>query len=122
LRGRVLVCTCISLLLVVLLTACGDEQAVTSTEETQVVPKRDLAATIRAAATTESSGRHILAVDCVSPVDTAEVILITCAVTFRGPACQLWLASGADDSEPAAFGEPTEGRRGRVDDRMAYCE
>jgi len=45
-------------------------------------------------------------------------------VTFEGPACQLWLTStvNGEPVEPTPLGDPTEGRRGRADDRAAYCE
>jgi hypothetical protein len=114
----------LSVLLVGFLGACGgDDQTVTSPEETtHVQQKGDLVATIRASARAASPDLRITSVDCTKPVDTADVFLLSCAVTFEGPACQLWLASGIDDPEPSAFSDTSTGRRGRADERMAYCD
>lgn len=87
-----------------------------------VTKKNDLSAAIRAAASTAGNHRRVTSVDCVKPVDTTKTLLVSCAVTFDGPACQLWLAGGLDDPEPTPVGEPTEGRRGRASTRMAYCD
>jgi hypothetical protein len=91
-------------------------------EPVHVQGKTDLAATIRAAASKASSDRRITSVDCINPVDVTDALLLTCAVTFEGPACQLWLAGGVDDPEPLALSDPADGRRGRADERMAHCE
>lgn len=81
-----------------------------------------LAALIKAAASAASSNRSITSVDCVNPVNVTKAALLTCAVTFDGPACQLWLAGAPNDPEPKALGSPAEGRRGRVYETTARCE
>ena len=64
---------------------------------------------------------------CTQPVASATGVMMidpmmSCAVTFEGPACQLWLAVGADDHGAMVLGAPAEGRRGRADDRQAHCD
>jgi hypothetical protein len=54
--------------------------------------------------------------------DPAKTLLVTCAVTFEGPACQLWLAEGPDDPDPLPVAAPADGRRGRANTRMAFCD
>jgi hypothetical protein len=86
------------------------------------VGQGDLAGTIRAAADAASHHRRITAVDCMKPADPAKTLLVTCAVTFEGPACQLWLAEGPHDPEPLPVAAPADGRRGRANTRMAFCD
>jgi len=64
---------------------------------------------VRAAARA-ADDRAIRSVDCTPSVSAGEASLVMCAVTYAGPACQLWMA------EPSAtpMGEPADGMRGRV--------
>jgi hypothetical protein len=102
--------------------APSPDTAPDSPERPNLRNKRDLVATIRAAAREASSERRITSVDCVKPVDVSETLLLSCAVTFEGPACQLWLAGALDDPEPLSLSDPADGRWGWADDRMAHCE
>jgi hypothetical protein len=99
-------------------------QSETDQADAAVTPRTggDLRATVRAAARAASGGRPVESVRCVEPVEAADLLLVSCAVTFEGPACQLWLAGGADDPEPLPIGVAAEGRRGRADRKMAHCD
>jgi hypothetical protein len=97
-------------------------EAATAASTTTPTTHGDLRATIRAAARAASGRRPVESVDCMKPLETENLLLVSCAVTFEGPACQLWLAGGADDPDPLPIGDPAEGLRGRADRKMAHCE
>lgn len=75
----------------------------------------DPVATVTAVAA-KGAAAAITSVDCPPPLGSRTVLIVTCAVTFEGPASQLWSIGGADDPEPLPLGDPTPGKRGSVDE------
>jgi hypothetical protein len=79
-----------------------------------------LAVTVRAAADRVGDGRQVVAVACGE--HDAESDAYPCAVTFVGPACELWLADGFDDPHPVLIlNSRVEGERGGVRGGVAHC-
>lgn len=79
----------------------GTETSATSTgtdpSPTLATPRDRMAALVEAA-TEDAQQREVIAVAC--PTE-ARPGLATCAVTFSGPSCQLWLLMNRDDGEIA---------------------
>jgi hypothetical protein len=76
------------------------------------------------AAARRASDSPIVTVTCPKTLKAGEIGLSTCAVTFAGPACQLWMVINKDGEDKALpFGEPAEGRRGSYDEPsgMSKC-
>lgn len=60
---------------------------------------------------------RVVAVICGKTTKAQEIALSTCAVTFAGPTCQLWIVTttGAED-KPIPLGDPADGMRGSYDE------
>jgi hypothetical protein len=83
-------------------------------------PTTNIAVRVRAAARA-STPQHITSVDCTNAVQGSETLVVWCAVTFDGPACQLWIGV-FEDPQPVALGKPIEGRSGVVNESSAFCK
>jgi hypothetical protein len=106
-----------------LLAACGGHDRAQSKTAASNQSPVDPVIAVRAAARA-ASNRRIEMVECPPPLEAGEISIVTCAVTFAGPACQLWIAGGDDDPEWLPLGEPIEGRVGQVNQQTRYtrCE
>jgi hypothetical protein len=77
-----------------------------------------------AAAAHRDQHRRVVGVVCKKTTKAEEIGLSPCAVTFAGPACQLWIVvDRGGEHQAMPFSEPSEGRRGAYDEAsgMSKC-
>jgi hypothetical protein len=100
-----------------------DNVIVDTPRATSLTAQAKVVAIVTAAAR-RASDSPVVAVTCPKTLKAGEIGLSTCAVTYAGPACQLWMVVNTNgEDKPLPFGERAEGRRGSYDEMsgMSKC-
>ncbi|MGH3076589.1 MAG: hypothetical protein ACRDPZ_00225 [Gaiellaceae bacterium] len=98
-------------------------QVTTTASEAPLTPHQRVLELVETAAREEQEAA-VLAVVCPPTVNAGEIGLSTCAVTFVGPSCQLWMVINTDGQDKVLpFSGPSQDRRASYDEMsgMTRC-